>query len=201
MHARLVTSVSPVLLRSLSSGMVCSFLIHWLHFLPFIVDSWFFLGVTSPSSVSTRWLSTSYQCYPPFCKPSSLDLYPLFLHCLFNTFLVFIHAWPIKCLAIGCVVTVYGHCWKSHAAHRQLTSLIIASFTARSFDFTLCLTQHIFTDLLFLGTLQSWLRVEVWKPPETWERENGFGEKRRVTLEVLGSRLGKCKCSESKVDT
>lgn len=81
---------------------------------------------------------------------------------------------PISCLAIGYVVTVYGHCQKSHnVARRQLTSLIIASVAARSFDFTLCLTQHISAKFLFLRTLQSWLQSGSLKAP----RDVGEGER------------------------
>ena len=94
---------------------------------------------------------------------------------------------PISCLAIGYVVTVYGHCQKSHnVARRQLTSLIIASVAARSFDFTLCLTQHISAKFLFLRTLQSWLQSGSLKAPRDVERENDFGEKTEGDTGSLG---------------
>ena len=98
----------------------------------------------------------------------------------------------IRCLAIGYVVTVYGHCQKSHnVARRQLTSLVIASVAARSFDFTLCLTQHIFADFLFLRTPQSWLQSGSLKAPrDVGEGERLWGENRGwhwKSWEVLGS--------------
>lgn len=74
-------SVSPVLLRLLSTGVVCSCL--------FILHP-FFVWLLDP----IHWLHSS-ALYSSLVHGFSMVLHQLFLHCLTNTFLVFTHAYQL----------------------------------------------------------------------------------------------------------